>query len=77
MFIFFLIKVLPYLIVKKSLAIKIMPELYELVKKQKEKRLRKKNNIKKTKQLRDKGKTYRQIGKKLGIDFGYARRIII
>jgi|GEM_PF-5888405 len=54
-----------------------MPELYELVKKQKEKRLRKKNNIKKTKQLRDKGKTYRQIGKKLGIDFGYARRIII
>jgi len=71
----FLKAIAPKLIVKRGLAYKAIPAL---VKKIQERKLREKRliwRIKKCKELREKGLTYRAISKIVGIDWGYARRL--
>ena len=73
----FLKNILPYLIIKKNEANKTLPDLESSVnrinKKIRERRIR----IKKVKKLREQGLSYRQIGERLNIDYGYARRLIL
>jgi len=64
-------------IVKRNLIYIVMPRLKKIIEKQRAKKDRRKTIIKSAKKLRNKGDTYRQIGEKLKIDFGYARRIIL
>ena len=71
----FVKKIKPFVIVKKSLVIKIIPELENVVNNQKLKKKRYIYRKKETKNLRSKGLTYREIGKKLKMDWGYARRL--
>ncbi|MBI4239752.1 hypothetical protein HY620_02055 [Candidatus Uhrbacteria bacterium] len=52
-----------------------MSELEKIVGRQKQKRNKRKTNIELAKEMRRQGATYRTIGKQLGIDFGYARRL--
>jgi intein/homing endonuclease len=64
-------------IVKKEKSNKVLPELEEYLKKYKL-TIKKRNQIKiEARRLRNLGRTYRQIGKELKIDFGQARRIIL
>lgn len=74
---FFLKKIYPYLIVKKYVAQKIIPIVTKIVSKNRKKKLQLQKKIKKCKFLRDKGLSYRSIGRKLKIDHGYARRLIL
>lgn len=67
----------PFLIVKKDLAKKTIPILEVRVKQKRERELASKKLKAQARRLRKKGLTYRQIGKKLKIDFGHARRIIL
>jgi intein/homing endonuclease len=73
---YFLKKIERKLILKQSLAkiaiIKLQDRLY-VRKRQRQKFLQ---NIQKSKKLRAKGLTYRQIGKLLSIDWGYVRRMV-
>lgn len=71
----FLLNVLPFLIVKKALAQKTIPLLRGVVVKQESRKEKREDLIKKTKKLREQGLTYRQIGSRLDIDFGHARRM--
>ena len=71
----FIKKIKPFVIVKKSSVIKIIPELKNIVNNQKLKKKRYIYRKKETKNLRSKGLTYREIGKKLKMDWGYARRL--
>lgn len=72
----FLKRAEPRLIVKKELAGKAIKVLRAYLKEEKRKKLALRARIKKAKDLRSKGLTYREIGKRLSIDFGYARRLI-
>ena len=73
----FLEKASPYLVLKKKLALETIPYLKkELIRMKKKKELYKKRK-KQAKKLRGKGLDYRTIGKKLGIDWGYARRLAL
>lgn len=73
----FLLKISPNLIVKKPLALKVLLNLKKIVKNQTI-RERKSNSIRqKSRILRKKGYSYRQIGKTLNIDWGYARRLTL
>ena len=73
----FLKKLLPHLIVKRKLAEQTILKLNLIVEAQKQKSLlavfRKKQSI----LLRNNGLSYRQIGRKIGIDWGYARRLAL
>lgn len=73
----FLIKIFPYLIVKKAEAGYAISKLkMELIKmKQKEEESEERKHL--AKLLRNNGWSYRKIGKKLRIDWGYARRLIL
>src|SRR3989344_2656037 len=65
------------LIVKKITVLNAIPRLTITLNgmvKRKKIRIDRKNTVEK---LRAKGLTYREIGKKVGIDFGYARRLLI
>jgi len=73
----FLLKVSPFLIVEKRKAESCLPLLKETVRKQQERQIRLKHRIKTIKKLRNKGLTYRAIGKQLGMDWGYARRLFL
>lgn len=73
----FLLKAGNKLIVKKKLANKAVKIIKDLLKKEDERINLRKHRIKKAKKMRGTGYTYRQIGKALKIDFGYARRIIL
>lgn len=73
----FIKKVKNNLIVKKVTVLKAIPKLENtLVGMGKRRKLRidRKNAVEK---LRATGQTYREIGKRVGIDFGYARRLLI
>lgn len=72
----FLEKIKPKLIVKKKLVDKAIKILKVYLETEKRKKLNLKIRIKEAKNLRGKGLSYREIGKKLSIDFGYARRLI-
>lgn len=73
----FLRKVYPYLIVKKKLAGKTIPIVERIVFQNREKRRHLQKKVKACKFLRNKGLSYRAIGKKLNVDHGYARRMIL
>ena len=72
----FLKKVEPKLIVKRELTGKAVRALRVYLKTEKRKKLILETKIKEAKNLRNKGLAYREIGKRLSIDFGYARRLI-
>jgi len=71
----FVKKVKPFVIVKKSLIIKANLELKNIVNNQKLKKKLYFYRKKEIKNLRSKGLTYREIGRKLKIDWGYVRRL--
>jgi len=73
----FLKKIFPFLVVKRNLASKVLDKLVKILENMEAKNKKRVLVINKSKKLRKKGLTYRQIGKQLGIDFGYARRIIL
>ena len=72
---YFIKNISPFLIVKRDLAAQIIPKLILAIEKGSQRKLRLKNNVIASKNLRKRGLTYREIGKKLGIDWGYARRL--
>jgi len=74
---FFLKNIYPYLIVKKEIAQRTIPIIARIVLKNHKKKLRLQKKIKNCKFLRGKGLSYRAIGKKLNVDHGYARRLIL
>ena len=73
----FLLKIGPFLIVKNNIVSKTIPKLKIILDQQKSKRETYFYRKQKGKKLRQKGLTYRDIGKQLGIDWGYARRLIL
>jgi len=73
----FLTTVFPFLTVKKENASKAIPQLKTFLQKKKQKEKRLQERIKISKKLRKKGLSYRKIGKILGIDFGYVRRLTL
>ena len=73
----FLRSIYPYLIVKINLARTLIPIVAKIVSAQRKKRLNLQKNIKTCKLLRCKGLSYRAIGKKVKIDHGYVRRLIL
>ncbi len=73
----FLNKISPSLIVKKKKILKIIPELKEKTAHIKEQKLKVIKRKQLAKKLREKGLSFREIGKRLGIDWGYARRLIL
>src|SRR3989338_586617 len=73
----FIKKIKNNLIVKKITVLNAIPRLTITLNgmvKRKKIRIDRKNTVEK---LRAKGLTYREIGKKVGIDFGYARRLLL
>jgi len=71
----FLISTSSLLIVKKELILKAIPQLKDALFKQQQRKKKFYRRIKMSKKLREKGYSYRKIGKILKIDFGYARRL--
>ena len=74
---YFLVTCLPFLIVKKTLAqktIRVLRKNILVTKKRKKLRI---SRIAQAKILRNRGLTYRAIGKHLNIDFGYARQLFL
>lgn len=72
----FLDGVKPYLIVKKRLALAALDAVDVKIKNEQERISLKHSRIKVIAQRRDQGLSYRAIGKELGIDWGYARKLI-
>lgn len=72
----FLIKIRPKLILKKNLADEAIIIIKRNLKEIEKEMARLEKRTREAKKLRQKGLSYRAIGKKLGIDFGYARRLI-
>ncbi|TSC83680.1 MAG: hypothetical protein G01um101413_950 [Parcubacteria group bacterium Gr01-1014_13] len=66
-----------FCIVKQSLIKSAIPELQQILKAYKKKKIKRLKIIDSAKKLRSAGLTYRQIGSKLKIDWGYARRVVI
>ena len=73
----FLKNVYPYLIVKKEMARKVIPIIAEIVAANRRKKDNLQKKIRTCKLLREKKLSYRSIGKKLKIDHGYVRRLIL
>lgn len=74
---YFLVNVMPFLIVKKELSLKTIPHLKKFVKEQKLKRKLFEKRIRLISNLKKQGLTYRQIGMEIGIDYGHARKIFL
>jgi len=73
----FLKKAVPHLVIKKRSAMTAIPCLEkQLVDMKNKKNLYKIRKVK-AKNLRGQGLSYREIGKKLSIDWGYTRRLIL
>lgn len=73
----FLNKIFNKLIVKKADALKAISKLKKRLAERRKQRITIIKKKKEAKKLRRRGLSYRQIGKKLGIDWGYARRLIL
>lgn len=73
----FLQVISPFMVIKKGLAIRVFAHLKNVIvdieKKRKLAQYRKRQAL----SLRKRGATYRNIGKELGIDWSYARRLIL
>lgn len=74
---FFLKHVQPHIVVKKDKVTKVLRRLPRIIQKQRHRRARTKNYGQQISNLRNRGLTYRAIGKTLGIDWGYVRRIFL
>ena len=74
---FFLNKTANRLIVKKAEVLRILPDLKRIKRDKDRQRIRLIKRKRLAKNLRGKCLSYREIGKQLGIDWGYARRIIL
>ena len=74
---YILLHVVDKLIVKKELATLVLSELRKRLKEIEDQKKLRIEQIKKAIVLRKKNWPYRRIGKELGIDFGYIRRLII
>lgn len=72
----FLLNIRGLVIVKRPLVEITIPILKKVVVRQHLKISTREKRMEKAKILREQGYTYRAIGKKLNIDFGYARRLI-
>ncbi len=72
---FFLKKIKLRIVVKKSVVKKAIPKLQLLIRNKIKRRGKLIDRIKKTRILRKNGWTYRDIGKLLRVDWGYARRL--
>jgi hypothetical protein len=73
----FIYAIKKFVVVKKNIIFITIPKLKKIIERQRAKKAKRKKLIKLAKKLRRGGDTYRQVGKKLNIDFGYARRIIL
>ena len=73
----FLRGIAPYLIVKRQYVIPILSAVDKLVTQQNSRERIARNRKRQAKILRQRGYSYRKIGRVLGIDWGYARRIIL
>lgn len=73
----FIKNIYPHLIVKRNRAKHVLPLLCRFVINQEVQEKKRAENKKQAKILRQQGLTYRQIGAKIGIDFGYVRRLIL
>lgn len=73
----FLLKIYPFLITKKSLVKMVIPDLRIQTNLIKDKKDKVENLKKEIVMLRNQGSTYREIGEKLNIDFGHARRLYL
>lgn len=73
----FLKKIIPHLIVKKSLAVHRVAIIEKIVAENRAKRRYLQKKLKLCKLLRSQGMTYRAIAKRMNIDFGYARRLYL
>ncbi len=73
----FLRNIYPHVIVKKNLVQISIPIIAKIVSIQRQRKANLQKNIKRSKLLRKKGLSYRAIGKKLKIDHGYVRRLVL
>jgi len=73
----FLRRVLPHLIVKRSAVEQAIKKIAPLLVVQKQRATLAKHRREEVKILREKGLSYRVIGRKVGIDWGYARRLYL
>ena len=73
----FLNHVQPYLIVKKELVDQVLPIVVQLTQQNAQRLKHIHANKKIAHKLRAKGLSYRAIGKQLGLDWGYVRRLIL
>lgn len=73
----FIVRISPYLIVKKQLICRVVPILKKYVKLQNKKKIVLEKRKKLVTELRNKSFSYRAIGTKVGIDWGYARRLFL
>lgn len=74
---FFISKILPFLIVKKEVALKAIQSLKARIKERRQAAKNLQIKTKKCKLLRSIGYSYRQIGAALNMDHGHARRLIL
>jgi len=73
----FIVRIAPYLIVKKQLICRVVPILKKYVELQNKKKTVLEKRKKLVIELRNKSFSYRAIGKKVGIDWSYARKLIL
>ena len=73
----FLRKILKHLVVKRQLAEITIPKLKTIIDNQQRRIDRRQKLVRISRKLRKEGLTFRAIGKKLKIDFGYARQLIL
>src|SRR3989344_3193708 len=73
----FLKNIYPYLIVKKPVVQAVIPRVARIVAVRRSYDAQLQKKIKTCKLLREKGLSYRKIGKKLNLDHGYIRRLVL
>jgi hypothetical protein len=73
----FLKKIYPYLIVKRSRAREVLKTIQPIIETQRQRNLHARLLKSSARKLRQSGLSYRTIGRRLGIDFGYARRLVL
>lgn len=73
----FLLKIISHLIVKRALVKRVLKQLELTLIRRKEKQYKIEKRRLFVSKLRLKKLSYRQIGKKVGLDWGYVRRILI
>ena len=73
----FMMKMKPFLVVKRDLFLSVEDKILNFVKRQKEKNILRQKKAELAVKLRNEGYTYREIGKRTNTDFGQIRRVIL